>query len=272
MNKGFYSDLSNEEYHADRTHYSSSVLKKALKGAKYFHEAVVLGVLEEKMNEGALAFGNYLHIALLEPHLLEQECEIYMKRTRAGKDFNQFKLDNEGKTIITLSELETAESIMQNFNNLMVDIGEEKEIAASTLFKGGTAEESLFTEIDGLPIKVRFDYKILGKEKLIIRDLKTSSSTVNSVQEAKYICNRYGYFLSAALYCDALRTALPELGIREDIEIEFQLVFASKSDYNINVYKVGKETLEMGRQAYKSAIASILKWKKIGFKEGLREL
>lgn len=270
--KGFYDDLSNEDYHADRTHYSSSVLKKALKGAKYFQEYVVLALKEEKMSEAALALGNYLHIALLEPHLLESECEIYPKRTRAGKDFKVFQLENEGKTIITMSELETAEEIIQRFNTDYVDLGDKEETPCSKIFKDGKAEESLFTKLEGVPIKVRFDYAIYGKDKIIIRDLKTSSSTVNDAKEAHYVCQRYKYYLSAALYVDALKTQLKSLGYKDDTEVEFQFIFASKADKNINAYKVSEETLEFGRQQYRLALKNIKNWKKNGYKEGLREL
>ena len=267
--KGFYPDevMPNERYHGDATHFSSTTLKKALKGAKYFHESVILRLTEDKMNEGALALGNYLHIALLQPHLLESDCEIYPKKTRAGKDFKTFQQENLGKTIITMNELATAEDVMYQFKTQSVDLGGEQELPCVELFKGGKAEESLFTVIDGINIKVRFDYRLEINGDVVIRDLKTTASTANSPQEAAYICNRYDYFLSSALYVDALKTQFPE-----GTNVFFDLVFASKSDGRINVYRVGEETLNAGRLRYQKAIENIKKWSKNGYKEGMREL
>lgn len=267
--KGFYPDevMPNDRYHQNSTHFSSTTLKKALKGAKYFHESVILRLAEDQMNEGALALGNYLHIALLQPHLLESTCEVYPAKTRAGKDFKAFQQDNLGKTIITMNELQTATDIMYQFNTQFVDLGDESELACSKLFQGGTAEESLFTSIEGVNIKVRFDYRVEVNGDIVIRDLKTTSSTANSVQEATYICGRYDYFLSAALYVDALKTMYPE-----GTNVYFDLVFASKQDGRINVYRVGENTLQEGRNRYMKAINNIKRWEKNGYKEGLRVL
>lgn len=268
---GFYTDLSNEDYHADRTHYSSSVLKKALKGAQYFYDHVVAKVKEEEMPQDALDLGTYLHTAILEPELLDSTTDVYPMRTR-GKGFDAFKTENYGKTIITMAELETAEEIINRFNTDFVDVGEAEDIPCKDLFKGGKAEESLFTRLEGVPIKVRFDYIIFKKEYILIRDLKTCGGTANSETEADYICKRLGYYLSAALYIDALRTALKDLGYPEDFPIYFELVFASKKDHNINVYRISEETIETGRKKYKEAIELIKLWKRTNYRQGLRKL
>ena len=269
--KGFYTDMSNETYHADRTHYSSSVLKKALKGAQYFYDYVVAKVKEEEMPQDALDLGTYLHTALLEPELLESTTEVYPMRTR-GKGFDAFKTEHFDKTCITMAELETAEEIINRMNIDYIDVGEAEDIPCKDLFKGGKSEESLFTRIDDTPIKVRFDYAIYRKDHILIRDFKTCGGTANSETEADYICKRLGYYISAALYIDALKTALKDLGYPEDTPIYFELIFASKKDYNINIYRLSEETIEYGRKEYKKAIALIKLWKKIGYKSGLRKL
>ena len=269
--KGFYTDLSNQDYHDDTSHYSSSVLKKALKGAQYFYDYVVTKTKQEDMPTDALDLGSYLHTALLEPELLESTTEVYPMRTR-GKGFDAFKTEHFGKTVITMAELETAEEIINRMNTDFIDVGETEDIPCKELFKGGKSEESLFTRLDDTPIKVRFDYAIYRKDHILIRDFKTCGGTANSESEADYICKRLGYYISAALYIDALRTALPGLGYPEDTPIYFELVFASKKDYNINIYRLSEETLEHGRQQYKKAIELIKLWKRVGYKSGLRKL
>jgi len=271
--KGFYKNMKNEDYHNDDTHYSSTTLKKALKGSTYFYDYVVTKSKVEDMPQAALDLGNYLHIALLEPELLESQTEIFPMQTRGAKTFSSFVLENEGKTVITMGELQTAEEIINSFNTDSIDIGEDAPLMCSRIFKNGYAEESLFTELDGLPIKVRFDYAIYKEGRIVIRDLKTTSSQANTTQDADYICLRYGYYISAALYVDALRTYLSKLGYAPATIIDFELVFASKSDYNINMFRISEETLEKGRKQYKAAIALIKMWKEKGnYSEGLRKL
>lgn len=263
---GFYADLSNEDYHDDRSHYSSSVLKQAIKDPKEFKRIYVDGGERKKMNETALAVGNFCHIALLEPHLLDVETAIFHGARRQGKAWEMFKHENEGKTIITSSQYDMVETMIKEFNATSVDLGGPKETPCTEIFKNGFAEESLFQKAHGLGLKVRFDYRLETKDGWVIRDLKTTSRTANTPYEATQICNDFGYFLSAALYCDMAEKAT---GLKHD----FQLVFLSKQDFRTNVYKVSEESLEIGRQQYKKAIKLIKEWKKTGrYSTGLREI
>ena len=265
--KGIYSDMSNEDYHGNRTHHSSSVLKTALNNPQEFFRVYVQGCdPSKKMNEAALAIGNYCHIALLEPHLLETETAIYPGASRRGAAWELFRTENADKTIITQTQLDLVNTMLEEFSKDMVDIGDGL-VAADALFQEGFAEESLFTELDGHNIKTRFDYRIEDIDgRGLIRDLKTTSRTANTPQEATDICNMYGYFTSAALYVDA---AEKEFGKPYD----FHLVFVSKKDLKTNVYKVSEKSLEIGRKMYKRAIKMIKLWEKTGnYTSGLREI
>jgi|GEM_PF-1899102 len=266
VEEGVYRDMSNEVYHQKNGYYSSSVLKGALKGASYFFDTYVQGTGPDmSKNEAALHLGNYLHIALLEPENLESECVVYPAATRSGKKWKLFKNDpeNAGKTIITMNELDKAADLIDSYNKSVVDLDGDEMEPAKGLFTGGDAEFSLFTELEGMPVKVRADYIIDKGDYMLIRDLKTTSRECNSAYQGQYVCNMFNYFLSGALYVDAFAKHYGK-------PCKFQLVFLSKSDYNVNVFEIGEESIEKGRTDYKKALECIKKWQKIGYRTGLR--
>ncbi len=258
--RGFVKGLSNKDYHDDRLFRSSSVLKTALKDPKKFHDVYVLGKEGPAMPQAALDFGNYVHTAILEPHLLEEEYIIYPGGRKAGKVWEQFKYLHRDKTILSNNQYMKAQDLIDSFLQTEFEQSDSEHLVfGDALFKGGVAEESLFTELGGMPIKVRFDYRISPEDgtKGIIKDIKTTSSYANSAKDAKDICESFGYLTSAALYVDAVEK---ETGIKHD----FHLVFMSKADLKCNLYKVSEKSLERGRQQYKEAIKTILEWEKTG--------
>lgn len=265
--RGIITDLTNDKYHADKNFVSSTTLKLALKSPQDFKEVVIDKTKDIGINENAAAVGNYCHIALLEPHLLLKETAVFEGARRYGAEWDNFKKANEGKTIITESQFDLCATMFESFDSAKVQC-EEGTVLAPYLFESGYKEESLFTEIDGLLIKVRGDYrKGDGKSsEIILRDLKTTGATPNTVEEAREICERYGYFISAALYVDAYASHFGKVP-------DFYLVFLSKKDFRVNVYKVSDESLERGRKKYKEGIRRINLWKKTGdYTMGVREI
>jgi len=254
MKKGFIKDLSNEDYHADRTHLSSSVLKKALNDPSEYHRVYVLGEDPKPMNQSSLDFGNYVHTTVLEPHLLDTEYVIY-PGTRRGKAWEVFKHANQDKTIITSTQHEKAMDMCENLFKEKFVLGEEK-VYGSALFSNGVAEESLFTELNGLPVKVRTDYRVPG-DRGIIRDIKTTSSYVATSKDARDVCNSFGYILSAALYLDAVEK---ETGKPYD----FEFIFMSKADKKTYQYRLSNKSRQIGKEQYQQAIEYIKECRKTG--------
>ena len=52
----------------------------------------------------ALAFGRAFHLKILEPEKCNSEVKVYQGKSRRGKAWEEFVLENFGKTIITLEE------------------------------------------------------------------------------------------------------------------------------------------------------------------------
>lgn len=273
-------DMPNEDYHNERGHYSSTTLKQALLNPNKFLNYLQKG---SNISDSAKSFGNYIHTAILEPEKLEDECEVFSGRARKGRAWDDFLQMNLDKTVITMAELEIAEEIINRLNTDFIEL-EEGPIAAKDLFKGGAAEVSTFAELLGERVKCRTDYEIFDKKSntLIIRDLKSTSSDVSTPDKARSVISYYGYDLSAALYTDIKKLELEKYHkIKGAVNVIFDLVFVSKKDYSINLYRVSESTLNKGRYGengdpknpdggYYKAIKNIKKWEKNGYKEGLR--
>lgn len=263
--KGFVYDLTSDEYHEDKIFNSSSTLKLAFKDPKEYYEQRVLGksVVNSSSTQDVFNIGNYIHTMFLEPEKLNEEYIVYHGTRKGAKwvAFEKYYTEKDKKIIITGSQHELALKLAKAFKEAELELGTNEIIKAPQLFMGGIAEESLFTSLKGENeedeelIKVRSDYRIKIKNKIL--DLKTTSRQANTISEAKDIIEAYGYDLSAALYVDAYEkeTGEPQ---------EFVLVFISKEDFKVNIYRVSKETLQRGREKYKRAISLISGWKKTG--------
>ena len=273
MKKGIHKNLSNDAYHDDRTHASSSVLKTVNENPIEYRRVYVDGGKKEPIkNQAALDLGNYMHIWLLEPEKFEDECIIYPSKQRRGKPWEFFKSENEGKYIITQPQAEVAEAMKEEFDKSTVML-DEGLVDAKTLFTEGEAELSLFIDLEfplnaenqaltgeetgKAAIKVRADYLIDRGDHFILRDLKTTGKCPNDIKTAKGICYDFYYFLSAALYLDAFAQYYKKRGV-------FDLVFSSKMDSKLNYYRVGEKSLSYGRSQYVSALNSIYYWKLTG--------
>jgi hypothetical protein len=260
--RGFIPDLSNDDYHADRNFVSSSVIKTAMKDPKEYHRIYIEGGTPKPMNKTALLIGSYIHCALLEKHLLHTDFTVWDgdRRGNAFKAFEATAVAN-GMEVLNKKEYDMCQEMLSNFNTTKIYTSQTKYIMADTLFQDGYAEESLFTNLEGVDVKVRFDYRLDKDGKHIIRDVKTSREVCNTAKKTKEVVLGLEYDLSAALYIDALAK---ELKISPD-EIEFEWVFVSKSDFKTNMYYATKETIENGRQKYKKGLALIKKFRKEGF-------
>ena len=244
---------SNESYHGDRKFKSSSTLKLFLKDPREYYKRYISGEPREEIYKSAYDFGSYMHSIILEPEKTDLEFAIFEGATRRGKAYEEFKSNNEGKTIITASQAQQALDLMHLFN---------EDVDTAGLIQGGVAEQTLCVELDGMPIKVRADYK---KDGLLV-DLKTTSDPVDRFSAAKTII-RFDYDLSAALYVDAFTK---HTGTKHD----FIFAFLNKQTGEVGILKASEGLLENGRKKYKAAIKGLAEADKTGvyFKEGIQEV
>jgi len=163
-------NLSNEDYHADKSFVSSSALKYILKSPKHFKKLYLEG--KEKKDTNAMRFGRIVHLALLEPNQ-------FREKVRAVPDFGDLRLViNREKKKEWLAQLpEGVEFVSsEEYENLLQIIDSVLENNdASKLIKGAVFECSGFFRDPETGIACRFRPDIMRLDLAILPDVKTSA-------------------------------------------------------------------------------------------------
>ena len=234
--KGIYKTLSNDAYHSEQKHLSSSNLKMLLKDTNQFYKEKILGE-REPLKGAFLDEGNYTHSLILEPHLVPEEYIFFDGNRKAGKEWKAFEAEHKdsGKTILSNTQKIKVESWVESY---------KKRPEAVDLVEGADKEFSLFAEMLGVPLKVRAD--IINIEKGFIADVKTTASDPD-VDTFKFTVEQYGYDLSAALYTDLFSR-------RYDKQFDFYFIVLGKRTHTCEVYKVSEATLGKGRKKVLDAV------------------
>lgn len=242
LKKGIYDGLSNEEYHGDRSHISSSGLKLMLRSPRDYYERYILNINNFKGSD-AMDLGTYVHTLVLEPEL--EDDYVFFDGKRQGKKWEEFKeeFEDSGKMILPRTAREKgfycADSV-------------KKHALSQELLQEGEPELTCCTTLDGVDVKVRFDWL----NDCHITDLKTSYKS-DSLQSIESIIQERDYDLSAALYCDAYEKI-------RGIKPKFSFVFVSTSTFKTIAVDCSEELLENGRRKYKCAIEKLKKAKETG--------
>lgn len=254
MKLGFVegSKLSNEQYHATKGFYSSSQMKDAIDDIEYFHAKYITGEIEGFKKSPALDIGTLVHTKILEPEKFDDECAVYTGKTRKGKVWDAFKLENEGKTIVTLKEYGEVESCIKAI---------DKSPITKDLFSQGEAELSVFTDDNGMRRKARADW--INLVDGYIDDLKTTSGSVKDVYSIQQTISKWNYDLSAAYYLDTFNHYLDVLG--KPLITDWYWTFLSKDRKQCGTYRATPEMLRLGRMKYKKGEENILKYSQLNW-------
>lgn len=217
---------TNLEYHANRTHLTSSMLKLILKSADEFNKTWNLGQHKESDKE-VFQEGSLTHSLILEPHLVQAEYAFFQGLRRIGKDYDLFKTDNPGKRIFTEAQRIRAHNYTQAY---------KMRSEAVALITGGEAEFTVEGDVLDVPCKARFDY--INYDKGYLVDIKTTGMP-SGPEIFKDAVNQFRYDLSAALYL-----MLAELRYKKSFDWYFIVI--SKCDKSCDVYKLSEETRRAG--------------------------
>ena len=234
--KGIYKTLSNEKYHAEQKHLSSSNLKLLLKDSKKFYKEKILGD-REPIKGNNLDEGNYAHTLILEPHMIEEDYEFFPGNRKAGKEWKAFSELHKDSSKIILSAAQKLK--VENW----VERYKERPEAVD-LVEGSEKEFSLFAEMLGVPLKVRAD--VINIEKGYIADVKTTAYDPD-VDTFGFTVEQFGYDLSAALYVDLYSR-------RYGKDFDFYFIVLGKRTMTCEVYKASGLTLGKGRTKMMNAI------------------
>lgn len=207
---------TNAEYHANRSHLSSSNLKMILKDIAQFKREWLDGIKEPEKDQSYFVEGTLTHSLILEPETVPKYA-IYPGLRKAGNAWEEFKLQHAHRPIVSITQMQRAEKLYQAYAAMDV---------ATSLIRNGLAEHSMLGNIMGVDLKSRADYIVPGK---YIVDVKTTSLPSGSEFFAETI-NQYEYGLSAALYTELANQTY-------NAKHDFYWLVLSKDDGQCHVYK-----------------------------------
>lgn len=259
-------DLMSSDYHAMVGTWSSSQFKDMIEDADYFIKKYIKKEIERSETD-AMDTGTYLHTMVLEPHKLQDEIAVYQGKVRAGKAYQAFRAQHEGKTIITLtqqaqgdlmvkavrsspscSEYLVGEPEVSFFVELLIQNGKiyaphfKKHL---TRYGWSPCAHKNFKEEKGQRFIVKVRADTLGET--FVSDLKSTSGNARKEHDVRSAISKYRYDLSAALYLDMFALVRPSVR-------EFIWIFASKQANNAAAWRASEKQIQVGRAKYMHAI------------------
>lgn len=233
--------MTNAEYHA-RSEISKSDLDLLAK-SPYLLKLKKDGLYKSEATPSQI-LGSAVHKLVLEPNDFINEFAIEPdldKRTKDGKaEFEKFVSENQGKMILKADIFETAKIISECVLNMQ---------GTANFLKDGKAEQSYFSEFDGIKVKCRPDF--YNENLGLIVDLKTTSDgSPNGFM--KSIAN-FNYHIQTAFYSDIMQSLGKKVNKFLFIAVE------TKEPYLVGFYELDLAGIEKGRERYKELL-NLWKW------------
>jgi hypothetical protein len=240
-------DISNEDYHASDG-ISRSGIMQLIKSPFDFWDAHINEERlsrPEKQRTPSMLFGEAVHTYLLEPERFKNDYVVMPELRKGTKNYKQFIEENSGaKNFISELDLEFLKKIERNVFAHKI---------ASKFIGHGKIEKSIYwNEKDiGVLCKARPDIW----QKKLIWDVKTTSAT--SIFELEKSVYSYGYYIQAAMILDAIES------VGEEYHTNFGIIAIRNSmPFNVDVFTLSDQAIEIGRQRYKDALKLYLECKK----------
>lgn len=235
--------LSNEDYHAETEHLSSTRIKKAL--PEHYRDG--------DLNTAAIEFGTLVHSVALEPETLDRYTVLDAAKIGVKSDGtpaqNPTMTAAWKRAVAEASEAGLTVAAQADWDKAhrMADAVKEHPEARDLLYSEGESEVSAFaTDENGVKVKARFDRLNPGA----IVDLKTTGARAGAASLRSVVAN-FLYDLSAYHYLEVAR--LCEL----DADT-FWFVFVSKDDKPlVTVARLSDAFLERGRDLRSLALDRI---------------
>jgi len=211
-------------YYSDREFITNSMLGRLDKSPQHL-QMYLDGHMEVTP---ALTFGKAFHTMILEPNKLDSDIAVYEGKTRRGKAWDEFSLDNQDKTIISASEW--------NVINAMSDEIINNPVALDFINTSEKEVVNIWTdEQTGIKCKGKADMVAESENGKILIDIKTTQDA--SIEAFRRSAWKYGYDRQAAYYMDGFDA------------VEFWFVVIEKSSpHRIGIYKASDKFIDEGRK------------------------
>ena len=229
---GFYDNISITEYHADKTYFSSSSLKKAKKSLKLFKQYID-GLLDDD-RKSHFDFGNAFELALLDPETFKRDVLIYDAAARPEKD----------KTITSKINQEWKNQVLATSKYVIKADGKESYAAIEEMLRACYADaviQKLIKNIEyqysmfwtdprtGLRLKSRPD--VCKSKKNVIVDLKTTLD--GSPEKFSKDLSNYDYPFQATMQINGVI----ETGFMDKVDAYYWLVVEKEPPYSATLYE-----------------------------------
>ena len=226
--------MTNKEYHT-RPEISKSdldLLAKSPYHYKYKDEF-------ERKDSAALVLGSAAHKLILEPKDFFNEFRIEPdvdKRTKEGKAiYNEFLANLGDKTAISGETYDIVEQIANAVNSM-------RETAL--FLRDGLAEQSYFSELDGVAVKCRPDF--FNENLGLCIDLKTTSDA--SAEGFVRSVASFNYHVQAAFYSDILKS------LGKTVNNFLFIAVETKKPFMVGFYELDNVAVDRGRERYKELL------------------
>ena len=270
---GIFKNLSNDEYHSDRSAVSRSGLWEFRKTPAHYYHAYLNPERPEKKTTPDMAFGSAFHTFVLEPHLFEQQYSVNdlvlpevdekpLKRdlqAEHGKELGaemyeeakrveiqqkalrdrviaDFSAKSAGKELITVEQMEKLHLMRQSVLS---------HPDAARLIDGGAIEHSMFWEDPHTGVRCKTRPDIWFSNMTV--DLKTCSSA----DERSFISSvaSYGYQLQSAMNREGIYH-----NTNNDIKTHAFICVEKTWPHLVAVYTLDIETLDSAHVMYKNIL------------------
>lgn len=236
---------TNEQYHADVSRISNSMLSTLKKNPKLFFKYYIAKTLDRPEASESMALGSMVHTMLLEPETIDDRYRIKPdcdRRTKEGKAIYSAFIESlpAGAEVITVDDLDKATACA----NALLAHDDLRSVLDATRSKS-IIEQRFDFVVDGVDMRAKLDY--LSLEANVIIDIKTTKDA-SPEEFAKSIAN-YGYHRQAALYREAV---LQKCGI------ECRFIFAvvcTEQPFDVAVYEPSDEVVALGMEEARKLLA-----------------
>lgn len=177
--------------------------------------------------------GQLIHKLILEPETFRDDFVVFEGKVRRGKEWEAFSEANQDRKILSLKEYNEAENIFHKVkhNKHLKDL----------LSRSVAVEKEITWTKEGLDFRGFVD--IVGKD--FIADIKTTTDAGPKFIKDVYYFN---YDLQAAMYCEVYN-------------VDYYIIAIEKTaPYNVQVYKLGPQTMYEGKKKYNKLVEKYLAW------------
>lgn len=267
MKNGIYTDLSIEDYHANKTHYSSTGIKHAKKSLKefwYFKQG-----LYDNEQRSHFDFGNAMELALLDHEEFADKVRIFDANERPEKDKNFGSKLNKAWKEKFFSEAQANNMYVINkegkesFETIQIILdscGRDKTI--QTVLKNIDYQSSIFwtDKKTGLNLKTRPD--VIKSSKNVVIDIKTT--TDGSPENFSRALTIFDYPIQAAMQIDGVING----GLMDKVDYYFWLVLEKEPPYSAQLYEFTMEDRAFIEDQYRFLLSRVARAEELDFYPG----